>query len=334
MDLISLYYFSELAKDLHITRTANRLFISQQTLSNHIQRLEDYYGTKLLYRKPALALTTAGEFVLGFADVVNKEQVNLKDILSDIAQQERGVLRLGASALRLNTCLPAVLPKFSARYPNVELRITDTVTARLEPLVLDGSLDFAITLNGEEHPKLVTQELMDDQVYLCVADSLLRKYYGEAARTLKEKAIQGADVKDFAALPFCIFENRMGRQINQCFDASNIVPRTYMTSTYTQVGTTVCFQRLAACFISQMSLVSQRKDIPEDINIFPLYYKGRPLAQRLSLIRMKDRYLSHYAKFFLELLFQYFDGLERVHMDRKAAVPGPPSDRCVPPFSS
>ena len=316
MDLISLYYFSELAKDLHITRTANRLFISQQTLSNHIQRLEDYYGTKLLYRKPALALTTAGEFVLGFADVVNKEQVNLKDILSDIAQQERGVLRLGASALRLNTCLPAVLPKFSARYPNVELRITDTVTARLEPLVLDGSLDFAITLNGEEHPKLVTQELMDDQVYLCVADSLL------------------ADVKDFAALPFCIFENRMGRQINQCFDASNIVPRTYMTSTYTQVGTTVCFQRLAACFISQMSLVSQRKDIPEDINIFPLYYKGRPLAQRLSLIRMKDRYLSHYAKFFLELLFQYFDGLERVHMDRKAAVPGPPSDRCVPPFSS
>ena len=41
MDLISLYYFSELAKDLHMTRTANRLFISQQTLSNHIKRLED-----------------------------------------------------------------------------------------------------------------------------------------------------------------------------------------------------------------------------------------------------------------------------------------------------
>ena len=76
MDLISLYYFSELAKDLHMTRTANRLFISQQTLSNHIQRLEEYYGTKLFHRKPALSLTTAGEFVLSFADVVNKEQVN------------------------------------------------------------------------------------------------------------------------------------------------------------------------------------------------------------------------------------------------------------------
>ena len=59
------------------------------------------------------------------ADVVNKEQVNLKDILSDISQQERGVLRFGASNLRLNMCLPAILPQFSARYPNVDIRITD-----------------------------------------------------------------------------------------------------------------------------------------------------------------------------------------------------------------
>ena len=316
MDLISLYYFSELAKDLHITRTANRLFISQQTLSNHIQRLEDYYGTKLLHRKPALSLTTAGEFVLGFADVVNKEQVNLKDILSDISQQERGVLRFGASNLRLNMCLPAILPQFSARYPNVDIRITDAVTARLEPLVLDGSLDFAVTLNGEDHPKLVSHQLMDDQAYLCVADSLLKRCYGAAAQALKEHSIHGVDVKDFAKLPFCIFNNRMGRQINQCFDAANIIPRAYITSTYTQVGTTVCFQRLAACFISQMSLVSQQKELPGDINIFPLYYKGQPLTQRLSLIRMKDRYLSHYSKFFLEQLFQYFNDMERIHLER------------------
>jgi len=317
MDLTSLYYFSELAKDLHMTRTANRLFISQQTLSNHIQRLEEYYGTKLFHRRPALSLTTAGEFVLGFADTVNKEQTNLKDILSDVAQQERGVLRFGASALRLNMCLPAVLPEFSARYPNVELRITDTVTTQLEPLVLNGSLDFAITLNGEEHPKLVTHHLMDDQVYLCVADSLLQRCCGDEAQALKDAAIHGASVEQFSKLPFCIFDNRMGRQIQQCFDAANIVPRTYITSTYTQVGTTVCFQRLAACFISQASLVSQQRDIPPDLNIFPLYYKGQPLSQRLSLIRMKNRYLSHYSKFFLEQLFQYFSGAEQLHMDRK-----------------
>lgn len=90
MDITSLYYFSELAKDLHMTRTANRLFISQQTLSNHILRLEEYYGTQLFYRKPSLSLTNAGEFVLAFANIVIKEETNLKDILGDIEQQERG----------------------------------------------------------------------------------------------------------------------------------------------------------------------------------------------------------------------------------------------------
>lgn len=84
MDLTSLYYFRELSKDLNMTKTAARLYISQQTLSNHIHRLEQYYDTPLFYRKPSLSLTCAGEFVLAFAQVVEKEEVNLRDILSDI----------------------------------------------------------------------------------------------------------------------------------------------------------------------------------------------------------------------------------------------------------
>ena len=48
MDIISLYYFRELSKDLSMTKTANRLFISQQTLSYHIQILEKEYGTNFL----------------------------------------------------------------------------------------------------------------------------------------------------------------------------------------------------------------------------------------------------------------------------------------------
>ena len=90
MDTLSLYYFSELAKDLHITRTANRLFISQQTLSNHIMRLEEYYGVKLLNRKPSLSLTYAGEYVLSFAETMNRENANLMDCLlytSDAADE-------------------------------------------------------------------------------------------------------------------------------------------------------------------------------------------------------------------------------------------------------
>ena len=43
----------------------------------------------------------------------------------------------------------------------------------------------------------------------------------------------------------------------------------------------------AACFASQMSLANQLDNIPPDINIFPLYYKGKPVVQRLCLIRIQ-----------------------------------------------
>ena len=52
MNFLHLKYFLLVAEELNITRAAERLYISQQSLSNHIQRLEQYYGTKLFYRKP------------------------------------------------------------------------------------------------------------------------------------------------------------------------------------------------------------------------------------------------------------------------------------------
>ena len=108
MDLLSLRYFVEVAKDLHITRTANRLYISQQSLSNHIQRLEKHYGVQLLKRKPTLQLTLAGEELLRFAEAMIQENANLTDRLFDIQQGERALLRFGASTGRLNVCLPII----------------------------------------------------------------------------------------------------------------------------------------------------------------------------------------------------------------------------------
>lgn len=317
MDLTSLYYFSELAKDLHMTRTANRLFISQQTLSNHILRLEEHFGVKLFQRKPNLSLTCAGEFVLSFAQEVNKEYTNLKDILSDIEQQERGVISFGASSMRMNTCLPNILPDFTARYPNVELRLTDAISSQLEPMVLDGKLDFALILPSNPNAKLVDHLLLTDQVYLCIPDPLLQQYYGERAEELKSRSLGGANIADFAKLPFCLHDNRMGHKLMECFEDGGVQPNTYLTSADTRITTSLCFQGIAACFATQMRLINRLGDIPETINVFPVYHRGQPLSQRVSLIRRKDRYLSHYAKYFLDLLFQYFAELEHLHLEHK-----------------
>ena len=95
MDIQSLYYFAELSKDLHITHTAERLHISQQTLSNHLLRLERHFGARLIERGQPPRLTSAGEYVLRFAERLERDETNLRDMLSDAERQERGTLRVG-----------------------------------------------------------------------------------------------------------------------------------------------------------------------------------------------------------------------------------------------
>lgn len=52
LNILSLYYFVVLAKELHMTHAAKKLYITQQNLSQHIQKLEAHYGVELFVRKP------------------------------------------------------------------------------------------------------------------------------------------------------------------------------------------------------------------------------------------------------------------------------------------
>ncbi len=310
MDLTSLYYFTELAKDLHITATANRLFLSQQSLSNHLARLEAYYGAPLFYRRPSLSLTAAGEKVLNFAQQLLDSDTLLRDSLSRIEAQEAGILRFGASPLRMNAALPAILTAFSARYPKVELRLTDNLSQELEPLVLRGDLDFAAILSPEPNVLFEITPLMRDPLYLCVSDRLLRKYYPDEAESIRERSREAADLADFARLPFCFHSNRLGVYIAECFVDRGIVPNVYVTSSDTLISLSLCCEGLAACFATHMRLITEMHRIPEDVNVFPLYVRGKPVDQTLSLVRRKDRELTQYARYFTGLLSAYFAGVE------------------------
>ncbi len=316
MNITSLFYFAEAAKDLNITQTAARLFISQQTLSNHIQRLENDLGAKLFYRRPSLVLTAAGEHVLAFAATVATEHTNLKDILSDIGKQERGIIRIGVSVSRGNSILPAILPRFSERYPNIEIRFTGAVSASLSQLVMKHELDFAVVLGTDHPPQLATHYLMDEQIYLCVADRLLNACYPEDAAAIKTRSAAGARVEDFSRLPFALFSNKLGDLIQRCFDAAGIAPNTYLKGTYRYISAPLCSQGMCAVFLTQLGLTDQATQLSEDVNIFPLLYQGIPLVQPLSLIWMKQRYLSRYSQYFADTVSGYFSELAPVVLTR------------------
>lgn len=310
MELESLYYFAETARDLHITRTASRLHISQQTLSNHIMRLESYYGAKLFYRYPTLQLTNAGKEVLKFARNIHQEEINLKAILADTLQSDTGEITISASSPRFNYYLPNVLEKFSAKYPNVIIDLIDKTSDDSEMLVQKNQVDFAVTVDTEiQKLKLNVRAAYDDPVYFCVSDKLLYKHYAEESQAIKEKAfIDGADLKNFAKLPFLIVspQGRMGRRIAQCFNFAGYEPNVYLRAGYTTIMAPLCNAALAGCFTSHMNLARWHYQMNDDVNIFPLCCKGEPVTLKIYVIYSKQRYLNHHCRYFIDLMEEQF----------------------------
>lgn len=309
MELESLYYFMETARDLHITRTAGRLHISQQTLSNHIARLEEYYGAKLFYRYPTLQLTGAGKDVLNFAQRVHQEEINLRAVLTDTLQSDTGEITISASSPRFNYYLPNVLEKFSAEYPNVTIDLIDRTSDDSEVLVQKNQVDFAVTVDTEARKlKVNVKASCEDPVYFCVSDKLLRKYYGDDMYALREKSINGADLADFSRLPFLIVSplGRMGRRIAHCFSDAGYEPKIYLKAGYTTIMAPLCNAALAGCFTSHMNLARWHYQMSDDVNIFPLYFRGNPVLLKICVIYSRQRYLNHHCRRFINLLEEQF----------------------------
>ena len=106
--------------------------------------------------------------MLDFAEVINKEYANLIDI-SLISNVRSGSNQIRCQS-HANERVPAVSYRVFSSIPHVELRLTETISSQLEPLVLDGKLDFALILSADRNNKLVKHHLLNDRVYLCVPD--------------------------------------------------------------------------------------------------------------------------------------------------------------------
>lgn len=310
MNLINFYYFVEVAKDLNITKTAARLYISQQALSMHIQRLEKYYGTKLFIRRPTMALTTTGKYVLDFATEILDKEKTLKNMISDAEEQDVGTLRIGASSPRSNTYLPYILKQFSSRYPKVKIELFDQLSANLEQLLSEGKIDLAIAVKGKssEMYRTDTDLLFFDPLYLCVSDQMLREYYGQVAESIKQRALNGADLKDFSMLPFFMLDvdSKLGQLIQNCFSEAKVVPQEYIKTRYTTMALPMCQNNLCACFITQMNLFAWRKNIGDNINVFTVRSHENTAGLTICILSYKGRFRTKFQSYFIDLVNSYF----------------------------
>jgi len=146
MELHQLRYFVTVVRDGTFTKAAERLYITQPSLSEQIRKLETELGSPLFQRLGRkLALTSAGESFLPHAEKVMFEVEQARARVQEVNGLRRGRLSIGVLPSAAARLLPKFLAEFRHRHPGVEVVLREeNDSSEFEQMVHDGVLDLAI----------------------------------------------------------------------------------------------------------------------------------------------------------------------------------------------
>lgn len=153
MTITQLHYVLAVAEHKNFTKAAQKVFVTQPTLSMQIQKLEDELDVLIFDRsKKPIQLTETGKKIVHQA----RNIVNESDRIQDIVDQQKGfvggIFRLGVIPTVMPTLLPMFISNFIKKYPKVKLKIEELSTQAIIERLRDGHLDAAIAATPLDLP--------------------------------------------------------------------------------------------------------------------------------------------------------------------------------------
>ncbi|WP_042348110.1 LysR family transcriptional regulator [Bacillus massiliigorillae] len=163
MELRQLEYFMKLSEDLHFTRAAEQLHISQPTLSHQIKVLEGEMGCLLFDRiGKKISLTEAGHILYEQGLHIFRAIENTKVQINDLDMMQGGALNIGALPGELTNLVSNNLVKYHKQFPQVHVAVL-SLDDLFGPLK-DNKIDFAISF-AREYKQSNDEQLIEIPLY-------------------------------------------------------------------------------------------------------------------------------------------------------------------------
>ena len=167
MQMRHLECFLAVAEELHFTRAAQRLHLSQPPLSRHIRELEQELGVTLLQRtRRSVALTDAGRAYEQRLHAILAQLEQAREEARRIQRGEMGTLTVGFVGALTYEFLPGLLRRYRARMPQVHLALRDLVPAEQMEALVTGRIDvgFAGILPDDCGPEVAHRVLRRERM--------------------------------------------------------------------------------------------------------------------------------------------------------------------------
>lgn len=158
--------FHAVASDRSVTRAANRLAISQPTLSKQIKDLEARYQVQLFTgSRPPLTLSSAGEALFEKTRDLFQTSADIEALLGDTPPEEGGLLRIGTDSPPYAADLIAAYAK---EVPNLGFKVTIGNAKDTNQLLMNASVDIAIVCEPIGHNDFTYRPFYEDRLVAIV----------------------------------------------------------------------------------------------------------------------------------------------------------------------
>lgn len=168
---------------------AKVLNVTPSAISHSINQLEQELGFPVFYRsRSGVSLTANGEKLLPLIQQIINTQERITQLAKQIQGLDIGIIRIGAFSSACINWLPPVIQSFKKKYPQVKITVKQAGFAEITQEVKNGSLDIGITMLPAKEPGILSQKLIEDEIY-CVAP--------KGFATANKKSVSQADLRDY-----------------------------------------------------------------------------------------------------------------------------------------
>ena len=167
MELRQLRYFIAVAEALNFRKAAERLHITQPSVSRKVRQLEEELGVTLLIRdRKQVHLTDAGRVVLHKARALMAEAAELAESVNRTDKGERGSLKVGVG-IPLAQSIRGLVTEFARQFPKVDVQYQDVIFAAMQNRALgEGEIDVGIFWPPVDPAHLDSERLFDERFWV------------------------------------------------------------------------------------------------------------------------------------------------------------------------
>lgn len=306
MNSRQLQYVITLAETKSFSEAAEKLMVSQPSLSQLISKLEEEIGVRLFERTVPLSITYAGEVYVNTAKKILSEEAEMQDTMAYLRGDNAGKLKIATGYLNAVAVLPELIVEFQRSHPNVQIEIFEDIEPNLKPLVDSGKVDLVLATSQFDSAGY-EKVLIGEEQYLFA----IPKSFGTFGGDDPEKDADYPNDRNVRPLNVAMLENIPIIRLQQNTYIRGLVDSLYEIHHIKPKSTIECTTAIGAYSMAKAGLGATmvsysmyKYDYSYKLN----YYSMSEIKLRrvVSIVYDKRKYLSNLAQEFIDVSKQYY----------------------------